>query len=682
MEEVSISPQKSEEERELKRRLTLSSKLNELLLHLTGQINNGMPLEEVAGSTAVSLTTLLNLHHCQIEIEAIPATRNSVAIDSTSTVVFPIMHKHELLGTITAITPTPRQWLSEETTCIQIIAGQLATYVKTTQTGSANEHKAWEVSQLRQIIQLISDERDPHALAQQLTRHTIHLLHAEQGWIGYVYDDNIMVNQLYKEGQWQPVFWRIPKGEGAAGTALKQQKAYISQCANDPAINREYIEKFGCQQILALPIKSDGRVFGMIEIHNKRNGEPFTEEEVHSASVIAYQAALAIERRTLFAEMAQRANALETLLQVSAQLNEDLNPATLIRRLIIHSVNLVEAVGGLGGLVDGQGVITNHYWFQGAWHRLEMDALALAESVIESKRPIVVNTYAHHKDASPFLAATYQIHNALCLPILNLNDEPIGFLEVHNKMGDAAKFTQTDVELMASLANAAAVALGNSHLFKELNKQGAELRALSAKLVTVLEDERRRIAHELHDEAGQLLVGIKLNLRILAQQLPNELQTAVDDLRAQVNQANEKLQALARGLRPPTLDKLGLTAALEKLTQDLAQSSGLRIELETAVTQNSLNQQVEIAAYRIIQEALTNIVRHTNARQVWVSIVHKEDALNLKVRDNGQGFDLTGRSESGLGLLGMRERAAMLGGHFHIDTQPGQGVSIQVKLPT
>lgn len=675
----------------LNQRLDWFKKRDETVLRLASLMREAIHFDEVFEATAAEITHTLNASQCQItiDLELRPLSKQFVSFpaafhplqESGSSIESPITFQNERLGQIIVFDQSQRQWLPEETTFLEIIAGEFAGYLNSIRLKVDLQYKSWEASQLRNIIQLISDERDPHLLAQRLTEHLIQLLDAEQGWVGYLYENAIIVTQYYKGGEWHPIYWHLSNGEGAAGTAVTQKKPYICHhCATDPLINSDYIDKFDCETILAVPIMSDQHIFGAIEIHNKKEDKKFEQEDIRSARMIAYQAAFVIERQKLFAEMAHRANALETLLKVSAQLNQQLNPSTLIQSLIRHSTNLVGASGGLGGLFDGQKFDVNSYWYQGAWHVLDIEALNLATWVIEHNQPLILQDYANDEKASSSIASTYQIRNALCIPILDLNDEPIGFLEVHNKMS-AEAFTIADIEMMESLANTAAVALGNSYLFKELDRQSSQLRALSAQLVTVLEDERHRIAHELHDEAGQLLVGIKLNLRILANQLPNELQTAVEQLRLQVNQANEKLQALARGLRPPTLDELGLKAAIEKLIEDIAPNSGLSINAETAVSSVRLHQQIEIACYRIVQEALTNIIRHSKATKAWVSLVEENNTVTLKIKDNGYGFDIKKISDPGLGLLGMRERAASLGGHFDLISQIRKGTSILVTIP-
>jgi signal transduction histidine kinase len=382
--------------------------------------------------------------------------------------------------------------------------------------------------------------------------------------------------------------------------------------------------------------------------------------------------------------MERRANALETLLAVSAELNEQLNPDLLIRHLVEHAASLIGATAGLGGLSEGQAIQVSGYWQTETWYKCDQQNIGLGKWVLVNKRPYLTNDYRHDEEASQELMRQFDVRAALCVPILSVTDQVLGFLELHNKGNGRDPFSWADVGMLESLANAAAVAIGNTYLFKELDNQGTQLRALSAQLVTLLEDERRRIARELHDEAGQLLIGIKLNLRILANQIPDEmpgLKKDVDQLRQEVNQATERLQALSRGLRPPTLDELGLDAAIRRLTADFEKTSNVAISIETVVFPDRLEQPVEIACYRMVQEALTNVARHSNAKKVWIKLMQEGNTLLLEIRDNGQGFNVGHTPSAGLGLLGIRERANMLGGQVRINSSAGQGTQIIVKIP-
>lgn len=211
------------------------------------------------------------------------------------------------------------------------------------------------------------------------------------------------------------------------------------------------------------------------------------------------------------------------------------------------------------------------------------------------------------------------------------------------------------------------------------------LRELAAHALTAQEAERARIARELHDDTAQRIAAINLHLRVLGsspkgQALAEQLGQIRDDLEAAV----EGLRRIARGLRPPALDDLGLVPAVQAHARELRERSDVRIEVESPVREPTLPRDTELAAYRIIQEALSNALRHADASRVRVSFAETGDRWRIVIQDDGRGFAPPDPSvvpkEEALGLLGMQERALYVGGRTQIESRPGSGTRIVVHL--
>jgi two-component system sensor histidine kinase UhpB len=211
----------------------------------------------------------------------------------------------------------------------------------------------------------------------------------------------------------------------------------------------------------------------------------------------------------------------------------------------------------------------------------------------------------------------------------------------------------------------------------EVNRE--QLQALSAYHLLRLEEEHKHVARELHDEAGQALVAIQLGLRVLLRKVPVDLRSEVEQLMVQVGRSTKLLGNLARRLRPPTLDRLGLHGALRQLALDYQERLGILIVLDLATTSKPLSKATELALYRIAQEALTNAAKYAAATRVDVMLVAEEGDLVLSIRDDGQGFDYAAQHH-GLGLLGMRERAEMMQARFEVRSRPGHGTEIFVRV--
>lgn len=217
---------------------------------------------------------------------------------------------------------------------------------------------------------------------------------------------------------------------------------------------------------------------------------------------------------------------------------------------------------------------------------------------------------------------------------------------------------------------------------------------LIEQLLLAQEDERRRIARDLHDEVGQSLTSLAVRLRSLEEDPPAgpaELRARAGELRRITSAALVEVGRLARGLRPALLDELGLVAALERLVAEFRTAHGLDAEFHGALrapglTAGRLPWAVETALYRIVQEALTNVVRHARASTVNVILERRPDGVALTVEDDGLGFDSTtvlgaGAALPGLGLASMRERAALLGGTLLVESRQGNGTAVRCRLP-
>jgi two-component system, NarL family, sensor histidine kinase UhpB len=218
---------------------------------------------------------------------------------------------------------------------------------------------------------------------------------------------------------------------------------------------------------------------------------------------------------------------------------------------------------------------------------------------------------------------------------------------------------------------------------RELERSRSELRRLSANLVHAREEEHRRIARELHDELGQQLTALKMELTGLAAQgLPAAPHPRIAALCDMVDQTVAAVRRIATDLRPLMLDDLGLIAAIEWLARESARRLGVDITLSLGDADPPIDDAATIALYRMVQKALTNVARHANASRASIELRRSETSLTLTVQDNGVGIRKGAAfSEGSHGLMGIRERARMLGGTLEIDPAPGGGCRITIRLP-
>jgi two-component system sensor histidine kinase UhpB len=208
--------------------------------------------------------------------------------------------------------------------------------------------------------------------------------------------------------------------------------------------------------------------------------------------------------------------------------------------------------------------------------------------------------------------------------------------------------------------------------------EAERLRAGSAAL-RAQEQERARVARDLHDEVNQSLTGLLLRLEAVREAAPPELEPEIARTKALANQAMGELLSLARQLRPTALDDLGLVAAIEGQVEQLRRA-GLTAELNAERSFAGLADDVQLVVYRVAQEALTNAARHAEASRVEVSLRRSGGGVELTVADDGRGFAFE-QSEGGLGIAGMRERALLVGGRLTIESRPGQGTTVRLSVP-
>lgn len=243
-----------------------------------------------------------------------------------------------------------------------------------------------------------------------------------------------------------------------------------------------------------------------------------------------------------------------------------------------------------------------------------------------------------------------------------------------------------DFHLLGSLGNFLGGAIENKQLLQTIRQHREELKGLTAKLFHSQDVERKRLARELHDEAGQALTGINFALETLEKQLaavPGPLQDQVVDVKKQINRTYHEMRRLSHQLHPALLTDLGLEPAMDAYLSSITKHRPIKIEFTMVGFKERLAPEIEGVLYRLSQEALTNTLKHAGASRFKLSITKGYPNIIFFAEDNGRGFDPDGfdAGKPALGLLSMRERAAMLGGHFSLRSKTGKGTKIRIEIP-
>ena len=296
---------------------------------------------------------------------------------------------------------------------------------------------------------------------------------------------------------------------------------------------------------------------------------------------------------------------------------------------------------------------------------------------LRTGRPQVASEWSHGSGAGP--AYRY----AAVLPLLR-ESAVIGALVL---VGDARDpFTALDDRFLVALGQQVGAALENADLYRRLETRTVELARLSARMVEQHEEERRRLSRELHDETAQVFSAVKMELGVLRQGVAPADGGRLEHVLELIDTGIRSIRNVTNDLRPSLLDDLGLLPALRSLVADYGERSGIRIDLAAPAALPALSKEAELALFRALQEALSNVLRHAEASTVDVGISVRRDGVLLEVRDDGRGLpaDVSPERlerEGHMGLAGMRERIGALGGTVRLQGEPGAGALLEVLVP-
>jgi signal transduction histidine kinase len=541
---------------------------------------------------------------------------------------------------------------------------------------SSNENR------LRALVETgvaITSELSIDALLQRLVESASELTGARYAALGVIDRGGAELERFLTTGidaETKAAIGDLPRGRGILGVLIREDEPLrLHNIGDDPRSVGFPPNHPPMKTFLGVPVHLRGVAYGNLYLTEKAGGEDFTDEDQELVELLASQAAVAIENARLYEAATTWSRQLESLNEVGNALATETDLDRLLDLVARRLRELLDARLVTVLLPGGDDQLR---FAAVAGDRAELAGATITRStsktgrVLERRQSERADSVLDDPDVDHEAMRLLGARSGLWVPLL-VRGRAIGVLAAHDKLGADVRFTDTDLRLAETFATRAALAVDLSQRIA----QDALRRVVEAQ-----ELERRRLARELHDETGQALTSILLGLKALEERTGDEAsRAATQELRELVVSTLQDVRRLAVELRPTALDDFGLVAALERLTASFAEQTGISVDFETALADERLPEEVETALYRIVQESLTNVVKHARARRVSILLARKEGSVKAVVEDDGRGFDPAEPAGNGFGLVGMSERLALLGGRLEVESDADAGTTIAAEVP-
>jgi signal transduction histidine kinase len=521
----------------------------------------------------------------------------------------------------------------------------------------------------------LSSELSLDAVLQKLIETAAILTGAKYAALGVVDPTGTRLERFLTTGidaETHAAIGDLPTGRGILGVLIRDAAPLrLHDLSEDPRSVGFPPGHPPMRSFLGVPVALRGIAYGNLYLTEKETGD-FTEEDEESVTLLASQAAVAIENARLYESATRWSTQLESLNEVATALVSELELDRLLHIVAERLRALLTAGVVTIALPHGDGFRVEAAAGDESLLGSTIPGGSKTARVLERKRSERVDSILDDPEIDQETARRFRQRTVLLVPLV-LRGEGIGVIIAQDKEGTDPRFSAEDVRLAEAFGQRAAMAV-------DLSRRVA--RDALRRVVAAQEQERRRLARELHDETGQALTSILLGLRTVEEaEGESDMRVALSEVRELVRATLQDVRQLAVELRPKVLDDFGLVAALERLTDSFREQTGIAVAFHSALPAERLSPEIETALYRIVQESLTNIVKHARAGGVSITLGRKRSAVTVVVEDDGVGFDPARTREEGLGLIGMRERVALVGGRLTIESRPGAGTTFVAEVP-
>lgn len=482
---------------------------------------------------------------------------------------------------------------------------------------------------------------------------------------------------------------RLPVGSPVGRAVVTRGRRYVlsGHTENLPPWPTAMVRRFGAGAFV--PVRSGETVLGILGVGYATTERP-APSELAFLDALGRQLGAALHALRVREARQKVRSETHFLRRITAALSTNLDLRAVLDMVTLAASRLTRARGAVVLLKSRDGTEFEVASTSRYDQRFNLIGLRFPAAGSMSERVARTGRAARSRDAKldarPMIRVLQQTANVRGLLIVPLRGAAgtIGTLAVSS--GRPRLFSDHDRRILLQLGNQAAIAIQNARLFAAVRGHRQLLRQLYSKQSTVLEGERKRVAHELHDEMGPTLSAILINLQLFKEHLGGDatLGRKVAETEQLLTGMIEKIRELAYGLRPPMLEHLGLAESLKWMIETYFSGGHLLVDYRYGGTEVALDPDLALAIYRTAQEALTNVVKHARASHVRVRLRIVPTLVTLDVRDDGCGFDVEQvhpDRKAGLGLASMRERTEHLNGRMDIRSAPGKGTQLTISCP-
>ncbi|HEU4977024.1 MAG TPA: GAF domain-containing sensor histidine kinase [Baekduia sp.] len=542
---------------------------------------------------------------------------------------------------------------------------------------------------LIEVGRALAAELDLDALLQRVLEVARELTGARYAAVGVLDEDRQYLERFLTDGipeEAHAAIGDLPRGRGVLGLLIAHpEPVRVNDVGRHPESYGFPIGHPEMSSFLGMPILVDGEAWGNIYLTDK-DGGPFTDEDQAAMAVLADWAAIAIANARLYRsvqarrdELERAVRGLEIMVEIAQAVGGEVELARILelvakraRALVSARATVVALVAGdEWEVVAGAGEIAD-----GAIGLRAPIAGSLGEPALQSLRPHRLDRL---REARRFRGVGPMDADAALVVPLVFRGQALAALVAYDRLKGGPHFSGEDERLLRAFATTAATAIATG--------QQAANQALE-RSIAASERERARWARELHDETLQELAGLRLLLAATRRATDLEkVRTSLADGIERIDEGIRNLRSIITDLRPAALDQLGAQAALEALANRVEQRAGVKIELDLDLGWEAGRagerhvEEIEETIYRVVQEAVTNAIKHAEARRITICVRDTDDGTVLiRVSDDGRGFNPSDRS-TGFGLDGMRERVALVDGSMAIESRPGEGATIEIAFP-